>query len=104
MVNNADIVLQWYDVSRYNDLFIPANVCCPPPPTSSGPKMFWFLKFLFLKIRTRKLEGNQQMTFNMHEQLQEVALMIRIFNGAFNPCKSCVRFTSSRTLDGIYNF
>ncbi len=25
------------------------------------------------------LEGNQQMTFNMHEQLQEVASMIRIF-------------------------
>ncbi len=79
MVNNADIVLQWYELSRYNDLFIPANVCCPPAPSSSGPKMFWFLIFLFLKIRTKKLEGNQQMTFNMHEQLQEVALMIRIF-------------------------
>ncbi len=44
------------------------------------------------------------MTFNMHEQMQDVASMIRIFNDAFNPCKSCVHFTSSRTLDGICNF
>ncbi len=43
------------------------------------------------------------MTFNMHEQMQEAASMIRIFNDAFNPCKSCVHFTSSRTLDGICN-
>ncbi len=44
------------------------------------------------------------MTFNTHEQLQEIASMIRIFNDAFNPCKCCVHFTSSRTLDGICNF